>query len=117
MNQEEKKLLLADLLPRIQYGVKANIPLVDGDESIYTVFFNDMKDFIEGNINIKPCLRPMSSMTVEERFEYNGLDGYIFSDEDVIIKIDWLVAHHFDYRGLIPMGLALEATKDMYDPY
>lgn len=28
--------------------------------------------------------------------------------------IDWLLAHHFDYRGLIPMGLALEATEGMY---
>jgi hypothetical protein len=30
------------------------------------------------------------------------------------IITDWLNAHHFDYRGLIPMGLALEAPKDMY---
>lgn len=30
------------------------------------------------------------------------------------LHIDWLNANHFDYRGLIPMGLALEATADMY---
>ena len=28
--------------------------------------------------------------------------------------IDWLNANHFDYRGLIPMGLALEAPEGMY---
>jgi hypothetical protein len=114
MTQEEKQLLLIDLCARFPYGVKANIPLVDGDESIYTVSFNDMKDFVEGNIIIKPYLRSLSSMTVEERFEYNGLDGYIFCDEDVIIKIDWLNAHHFDYRGLIEKGLAIEAPEGMY---
>ena len=64
--------------------------------------------------HVKPYLRPMSSMTVEERFEYNGFDGYIFSDEDVIIKIDWLNKHHFDYRGLIKKGLAIEAPENMY---
>ena len=25
--------------------------------------------------------------------------------------LDWLNAHHFDYRGLIPKGLAIEVTK------
>jgi hypothetical protein len=27
---------------------------------------------------------------------------------------DWLNAHHFDYRGLIDKGLALEALDGMY---
>jgi len=29
--------------------------------------------------------------------------------------IDWLYAHHFDFRGLIPMGLALKAKEGIYD--
>ena len=28
--------------------------------------------------------------------------------------IDWLTEHHFDFRGLIDKGLALEAPEDMY---
>ena len=37
--------------------------------------------------------------------------------DDVVRTIDtfdWLNSHHFDYRGLIEKGLALEAPEDMY---
>lgn len=38
------------------------------------------------------------------------LEGHI--EEDVTYKYqDWLNAHHLDYRGLIYMGLAKEATQ------
>jgi hypothetical protein len=49
-------------------------------------------------------------MTEEEHKEYEQWlpDGYC------IDTFDWLNAHHFDYRGLIPMGLALVAPKGMY---
>lgn len=91
---------------------------------------------------VKPYLRPMSSMTEKEYIEYRTIQGRncdygeaticvskdfysgIFYDGNDTIKInvyypnpviqDWLNKHHFDYRGLIPMGLALEAPKDMY---
>lgn len=72
---------------------------------------------------IKPYLRPMSSMTDEERGEFRNFGGVMsyspqhdtwtisaFSPE----AYDWLNKNMFDYRGLIPMGLALEATKNMY---
>ena len=73
--------------------------------------------------DVKPYLRPMSSMTEEERNEYfdfrnQELQRVALAEvgrESTIAEIsDWLNAHHFDYRGLIPMGLALEAPKDMY---
>ena len=130
MTQEEKQLLLQDLCARLPYGVKANIPLVDGDERIYTVSFDDMKDFIEGYLNIKPCLRPMSSMTEEESMEFTKLfdkwnDDELFDyiEEGVEFSIwkhkgisavvfDWLNKKMFDYRGLIEKGLALEAPEN-----
>ena len=64
---------------------------------------------------IKLYLRPMSSMTEEESttYEYSFLysnDLRIYAEE----YIDWLNAHHFDYRGLIEKGLALEAPEGMY---
>lgn len=86
--------------------------------------------------NIVPYLRPMSSMTDEEFQKLrsicphsminktnvtgwfvgiNGSDYGRISRIDEISKfIDWLNAYHFDYRGLIPMGLALEAPEGMY---
>lgn len=70
-------------------------------------------------ILIKPCLRPMSSMTEEEFTELKqvalvdneGVPG------DIPAYIDWLNAHHFDYRGLIELGLAIDVTKLNKNPY
>ena len=92
---------------------------------------------------VKPYLRPMSSMTEEEAKEMFGVlypyrnvtveieqdkvrYGYIendnfchevfhFNDIYSLEQLDWLNSHHFDYRGLIEKGLALEAPEDMYD--
>ena len=72
----------------------------------------------------KPYLRPMSSMTEEEKEEFQAfhcIDGwhpYFYQQMCNIPNLEnmfnWLNAHHFDYRGLIPMGLALEATEGTY---
>lgn len=66
---------------------------------------------------VKPYLRPMSSMTEEEKKEY-AMFFRAFScsmyERESVERIDWLHAHHFDYRELIPMGLAIEAPEDMY---
>lgn len=64
-----------------------------------------------------PFLRPMSSMTEEEYEEYAELRQDIsnkLKDWKCADLIDWLNAHHFDYRGLIGKGLAIEAPEDMY---
>ena len=64
----------------------------------------------------KPYLRPMSSMTEEEKKELNNvLEFQYYSDDSCMCEsTDWLNAHHFDYRGLIERGLALEAPEGMY---
>jgi len=77
---------------------------------------------IEEN-NIKPYLFPLSSMTEEQKKEYHNLCSEEEREEiefgewvtrvyyhNTIESIDWLNAHHFDYRGLIERGLALDAT-------
>ena len=73
----------------------------------------------------KPYLRSMSSMTEEEEKEYKKLcrtQTVTLPLEmytrwyDTWESIDWLNAHHFDYRGLIEKGLAIEITEEN-NPY
>ena len=73
---------------------------------------------------IRPYLRLMSSMTTEERNEWYK-ESHIEYDcefhvvptlnaEYCYLSVDWLDKHHFDHRGLIEKGLALEAPEGMY---
>ena len=129
MTQEEKELLLKDLCARLLYQPKLQIYYEEMsgsgvfDEKLYEVdvdgqYFNDGIR-IE---NIKPYLRSMSSMT-EEEWEHLGqislrtniYDDKKFNAQSVKgLDIDYLNSIYVDYRGLIPMGLALEAPEDMY---
>ena len=119
MTQEEKQLLLKDLCARLPYGVIVQIQgrYDDGEEYIReTEFDSPMFGYLyDDEKTIIPYLRPMSSMTFKETREFlfvknNGEGEYLLT----IDKQDWLNKNHFDYRGLIPMGLALEATEEMY---
>lgn len=159
MKQEERDLLLVDLCARLPYDV-----MVDYESDIYvlneidpackdidyiTVRIQDVERLrcaknvqIEG---IKSYLRPMSSMTKEERIEFSKLlvkryceedwEGHtstsycieidnVYTDDENGIKypssfsmaaIDWLNKNQFDYRGLIETGLALVKPEGMYD--
>ena len=87
---------------------------VDGDE----VYLNIDSDsyFVE---NVKPYLRPMKSMTTEEHEDYDAHRKHICDDYnrycfDSVESIDWLNSRHFDYRGLIDKGLALEEPAGLY---
>jgi hypothetical protein len=113
MTQEEKQLLLKDLCARLPYGVMMKVSHLSHpialDEFILFTIKTSNKEGIQGT----PYLRPLSSMTMEEQREYIPV-GRGMSPDNPSVLADWLNAHHFDYRGLIPMGLALEAPKDMY---
>lgn len=123
MTQEEKQLLLKDLCVRLPYKTKVRKHCLyretDGSvkekESDGVLEINDFYYAIWEN---KPYLRPMSSMTEEEQEEYNKwheeLEEGRVKDWKYAEYNDWLNAHHFDYRELIPMGLALEAPEGMY---
>ena len=59
----------------------------------------------------------MSSMTEEELSFYNNhliTPGITILEENLSEYLDWMHSHHFDYRGLIEKGLALEAPEGMY---
>ena len=113
MTQENRELLLIDLLGRLPYGVKVLISLDIRRELGLDIIHN----FIYNNIcGVRPYLRPMSDMTEEERKIYSKL---LFADlggvyEDYYKALDYLNSLHIDYRGLIPKGLALEAPEGMY---
>ena len=116
MTQEEKKLLLIDLCARLPYKVKGIYARTDVKNlsicEITTHIYGEMEESFNGKEKYEfiPYLRPMSSMTDEEK----GISEQIYKDSGFWAHFDWLNANHFDYRGLIPMGLALEAPKDMY---
>ena len=126
MTQEEKSLLLKDLCARLPYGVKFlreswNYEL-DQELSVIEVLEDIDKDGYINNTkvytveDIKPYLRPMSSMTVEEKSQYNFYLTRIEFAYDASLLIDWLNSHHFDYRVLIKKGLAIEVTEEN-NPY
>lgn len=130
MKQEDKEILIKDLCARLPYGVKVlyngTIKEIQYIEPAYNEIklLDDFSNYTVGICEVKPYLRPMSSMTKEEEKEYRKtMDKYISNSDDfskyteyswTIDTFDFLNAHHLDYRGLIPMGLALEASKDMY---
>lgn len=119
MTKEEKTELIKAICGYLYDGlyVKDDIIGKDFDEHgnavyspvLYTYYYHPNID------NCKPYLRPMSSMTLEERVEYDKYINGNISVENHINEIDWLTAHHLDYRGLIPKGLALPATDGMYN--
>jgi hypothetical protein len=136
MTQEDNELLLIDLCGRLLYGVivdyshnafdvrKGNY-VKHGSKCILNCYLLDA--FMSPRQNekgeyIKPYLRPMSSMTKVEMLEYISLKEDIIACDDITYSfetyesIDWLNKKMFDYRGLIPKGLAIEVTKEN-NPY
>ena len=127
MIQEELLLLLQDLCARSPYGVICQVD--DGAAGLNDgkiIGIDISKEFVRLDADyywdayiddVRPYLRPMSSMTEEEKEEYHKLcDSYYGIYFDSVLSIDWLNAHYFDYRGLIPRGLAIAVTKEN-NPY
>lgn len=125
MNQKDKELLLKDLCARLSYNVKVKVECGDIPYAPTILSKLDIKrkvalfNFEVRIENCKPYLRPMSSMTEEEHTYWD----YVYSDNGLGITeglisecVDWLNAHHFDYRGLIPKGLAIAVTEEN-NPY
>lgn len=119
MKKKEKELLLKDLCARLPHNVV--ICCTDNDTDYKCFLTTDILNELLNNIeyyDYKPYLRPMSSMTEKEAEEYNDLcfcnTPYPGIAEDAVSNfMDWLNSHHFDYRGLIEKGLALEAPEGM----
>ena len=132
LTQEEKELLLKDLCARLPYGVKIKLGNYDYQVcgyspeikelplKIWYYYKKNSKSYIDVYLeDYLPYLRPMSSMTEEEEIEYETIAKpcyNIFYVDNSLKGIDWLNKNHFDYRGLIEKGLAIEVTEEN-NPY
>ena len=147
MTQEDKELLLKDLCARLPYKLRVKYFYIKEETTGFAdegfLAYDYLQSFeTEHTIsfwggkrvyNIVPYLRPMSSMTEEEKGEYfliteRFYDVYTTNDtpaytgermvfvDDVEELIDFYNSHHFDYRGLIEKGLAIEVTEEN-NPY
>ena len=145
MTQEEKQLLLKDLCARLPYGVKVRGVFLNYNKEKDRILWEECdKELNYQHLNryqsLKPYLRLMSSMTEEELDELLDCEDIDFDGKSELVKramlafaegdkllsnalfsmqyaktVDWLNSHHFDYRGLIEKGLALEAPDGMYN--
>lgn len=142
MTQEDRELLFKDISARLPYAVKVkignNLYIVDGID----IGLNDEGEWVprvctHGMTAVeieycKPYLFPMSSMTEEQEEElkkiYYSFTGMFHYTERIFDRIpfskmkyfpyqieEFFNKNHIDYRGLIPMGLANDATdKNIY---
>lgn len=157
-NGNSKTLLIKDLSQRLPYGVKVKCPSDDEPYTLLSINLNKeivvigfMMDEMyvtskQKLVDIKPYLRPISSMTEEELEDFwkNVLDidwrelefdeepdevpfpftendcGFYLDNlylADLFAVIDWFNEYHFDYRGLIPKGIALSTEEFKFNPY
>lgn len=138
MTQEVKELLIIDISGRTPYGLKCKVDNtippcpsaedykngdvvdiidvtgIDADKEYEGVFDKDGDCAL---VKVRPYLRPMSSMTEDEKKEYDELlsqFGVIEYYKASTALTDWLNRHMFDYRGLIDLGIAEVAPDGMY---
>ena len=129
MTQDNKDLLIKDLCARLPYGVKIDnmgVPsMLASINKKYRIIVETGEVDKEPRLDVleiedcKPYLFPLSSMTGEQKKEYAHLLTYTSSIEMIQITgestYDWLNKNMFDWRGLIPKGLAIDATnKNIY---
>lgn len=125
MTQEQRDLLLKELCAKLPFGIKVQYENEIFDLKYVCPMYEEVKldnheTWTLGVDEIKPYLFPLSSMTEEQHKEF--YDKYCWNDGGdnfemdscshyyALGKFDWLDKNHFDYRGLIPMGLAIDAT-------
>ena len=129
---EHRELLFKDLCARLPYDVKVqymnNIFVIDYISSYEEVKLDMTDNYTIDISEVKPYLFPLSSMTEEQKnncpigetnlniIKSNIGYGIIEIPWKLLyIFIEWCNENHFDYRGLIPMGLAEDATgKNIY---
>ena len=136
METQDKELLYKALCGYLPYGVKVMVSGIFSKTVVKRLqsvdYFSKIRlyghdnyriDITEnsfnGRVQIKPYLRQMSSMTEEEKEEYDSF--FVAKPRDFITAssafsfTNWMYEHHIDFIGLIEKGLALEAPEEMYN--
>ena len=122
MTPEDKELLIKDLCARLPYNVICQVEFRENGKynskvmllsGIFTdeAYFTTKGGSIYSN-EYKPYLFSLSSMTDYQKSDYQFITERWMNDPSHSISdsIDWLNKNHFDYRGLIEKGLAIDAT-------
>jgi hypothetical protein len=132
MTQENKNLLIKDLCSRLPYEVKVQyedgIFTIDHISAMYEeVKLNTHNNYTIDVLEVKPYLFPLSSMTEDQLYELREIFGFEIEFSNGFIELstfhhnklgylemdamfEWFNKNHFDYRGLIPAGAAIDAT-------
>ncbi len=118
---ENKELILKDLCGRLPYDT---LVYAQNDNNWYEslICTQVIRDVINEDYVIKPYLYPLSSMTDEQIKEYEGIiyknielhcERYydVIDIDDFDCLMDFYHKYHLDYRGLIRLGLAIDATN------
>lgn len=133
MTEKEEILLITDLCERLLYGIiieedcccneewLSKYPPCKETQTLKTIDLNENLFITNGYSSyrigdFKPFLRSLSSMTKKEKEELNFLKSEMkLYGSDGTKLHDFYCKNHLDYRGLIKMGLAMEALDGMYD--
>ena len=115
MKQEDKELILRDLCARLPYGVNVEIKLPNHEEKIFESQIGELReisktggylvsskgiDYRSFLLDIKPYLRPRSSMTKEEIEKYH--ETCEINDEDFTGEIIYFpTIESWDYLNSI----------------
>lgn len=136
--KKEELLLLQDLTSRLSFGVMCEYknetcsttkPLLLTDICrvktrtgfiYWDCYFEDNGGRDIPVEIVRPYLRPLSSMTKEEKCEFDEFTFEVISFfgqvKEAAQLMIWLRKHHFDYLGLIDLGMAIEVTEEN-NPY
>ena len=116
LTKEDQELLIKDLLPRIPTDLLVKVPGEKEPKKLqkrvrWMITFGRAKSIEDCLVGLIPYLRPESSITNEEWEDY-----YKYNENSDLAKAhDWYCSHHIDIRGLIPLGLAIEAEEGIYE--
>ena len=130
MEKIDRELLIKEISTRLPYEIKVQVFGWDEEKGevavplkVYSINTDgyislEYNHYDVESVYIEDCLlylRPMSSMTEVEKHIFDTMTrGYTIHQQTSLF--DWLNAHHFDYRGLIEKGLAIEVTEEN-NPY